>query len=288
MQVRFGDIIDKKIIKGSDAKLNTITVLENALKSEKMPIDQIITQTSNILINQFKSWRIFYCWVKAYSIKFNNINQWNLIFSEYQALNAIYPCDNLEKLDYELSNAISSLSLIYAESENIDFSLNDFEIAQLVEGKAKQSNNPKEYIRKELDECKTLDFFSKMCAKHKINYDWLKEMLNNQALNDLSLLSKKIYKIQDIYTTFIPTALQTTGLIAEEDDTKCDIKQEAFTNRAHAYAKLRTIGEYLIAQEPHAFTGYILLKLSTLEHMPLAQILEDFPDIQKYLLDLKK
>lgn len=53
--------------------------------------------------------------------------------------------------------------------------------------------------------------------------------------------------------------------------------------RQQAYNQLRKIAAFLIQNEPHAFTGYILQQLSALENKSLAEVFEAIPNLQHYL-----
>lgn len=271
-------LFDKKIQNPTDIDLNQITILSNELKSSFADHNMIIKQTVDILVNKFKSWSVFMIWVKAYAYKGSYLLIEHILL-ELEALMQFLSLDEIQlnKLDYCLNKAISDLSLI----TSVEFSFNNYQLAELVNENAKTQPNPEQFIAKELPTNKTLAFFKHKIETENDNAKFISQMIDK--INELKLeltetLStlKKIFNIyQTLCTTDKPTNITTEQSVMEKID-----------HRKQAYQLLRTIADFLIKNEPHAFTGYILNKLASLEDSNLAQSLKNFPQLDGLIKSL--
>lgn len=237
---------------------------------------QIIKKSQEILTTQCKNLQVFFIWMQA-TLASQGLKALLKTSLEYKAFLESFPLtenDNLtiQKADIILANTIKNASLL----ENDIFSYNDYLLAKKVEEKSIYSNNPNGFIAAELPQSKTLSFFNS--HKFELDNSKIQNIINAaKIMQDLEEVNRVLQQIIPLLTTEPATELQTL-------ETKTDSKEisnniQITTQRAQAYQQLRQISAFLIKNEPHAFTGYILQKLASLENASLMEALKTMPEI---------
>lgn len=230
-----------------------VVTLQNKLHAPN-PDYQTVVKEADAL--RHEDLRLLLIWIKASS----HGKKADFINTCIENFSKVKDRKSLDHFDTGLAQIVSKLSLLDEDY----FSYNDYLLAQHVLAKSKQVSDPQKFIQGELPANKQLSFFSQR----------LNDAKSFPIPEELFKTAKIIKHINQI-TSKAPVAAATST----SKQAKQSTASQAIPSRKHAYDMIREIARYLIENEPHAFTGYILERLASLEYTPLVDAIKEFPQL---------